>query len=245
MADNFLQLNNDKTEMMIFAPDNITPKIKQVMGGLALSDRSDMRNLGVIFDRAICFNSHVKSVVRSCFFHLRNIAQIRSLVSKKEMEMLVHAFISSRLDYCNVLYTCLNKSSLERLQVVQNTAARLLTSSSKRSHITPVLKDLHWLPIAFREQFKILVITYRALHGQAPSYIQDLLYAHSPGRSLRSSDLDLLTIPRTRLKTKGDRAFCAVAPRLWNSLPLTLRTMGSVDSFKRHLKTNLFGQAFN
>ncbi len=84
MADNFLQLNNDKTEMMIFAPDNITPKIKQVMGGLAFSDRSDIRNLGVIFDRAICLNSHVKSVVRSCFFHLRNIAQIRSLVSKKK-----------------------------------------------------------------------------------------------------------------------------------------------------------------
>ncbi len=106
----------------------------------------------------------------------------------------------------------------------------------------PILKDLHWLPIAFRVQFKILVITYRALHGQAPSYIQDLLYANSPGRSLRSSDLDLLTIPRTRLKTKGDCAFCAVAPRLFNSLSLTLRTM---DSFKRHLKTHLFGQAFN
>ncbi len=103
MADNFLQLNNDKTEMMIFAPDNITPKIKQVMGGLAFSNRSDIRNLGVIFDRAICFNSHVKFVVIHVFFHLRNI----------EMEMLVHAFISSRLDYCNVLYTCLNKSSLE------------------------------------------------------------------------------------------------------------------------------------
>ncbi len=92
MADNFLQLNNDKTEMMIFAPDNITPKIKQVMGGLALSDRGDMRNLGVIFDRAICFNSHVKSVVRSCFFHLRNIAQIRSLVSKKRWRSLFMPF---------------------------------------------------------------------------------------------------------------------------------------------------------
>ncbi len=167
------------------------------------------------------------------------------MVSKKEMEMLVHAFISSRLDYCNVLYTCLNKSSMDRLQVVQNAAARLLTRTSRRLHITPVLKALHWLPIGFRVHFKILVITYRALHGQAPSYIQDLLHAHYPGWSLRSSGLDLLTIPRTRLKTRCDRAFCVVARRLCNSLPLSLRTMGSVGSFKKHLKTFLFGQAFN
>ncbi len=113
MLDNFLQLNNDKTEVMIIAPDNITPKIRQVIGGLSLSDSSDIRNLGVIFDRSTCLNSHVKSVVRSCFFHLRNIAKITSMVSKKEMKMLVHAFISTRLDYCNVLYTCLNKSSLD------------------------------------------------------------------------------------------------------------------------------------
>lgn len=87
--------------VMIFAPDNITPKFRQFFGGLALSDRNDMRNLGVIFDRALCFNSHINSVVRSCFFHLRNTAQIRSIVSIKEIEILVHGFISSRLDYCN------------------------------------------------------------------------------------------------------------------------------------------------
>uniref|UniRef100_A0A8C1P909 Reverse transcriptase domain-containing protein n=1 Tax=Cyprinus carpio TaxID=7962 RepID=A0A8C1P909_CYPCA len=245
MAENFLQLNTDKTEGMIFAPDNITLKIRQALGGLSSSDCSDMRNLGVIFDRSMCFNSQVKSVVRTCFFHLRNIAKVRSMVSKKEMEMLVHAFISSRLDYCNVLYTCLNKSSIDQLQVVQNAAARLLTRTSRRSHITPVLKALHWLPVGYRVHFKILVITFRALHGQAPSYVQDLLHMHTPYRSLRSSGQDLLIVPRTRLKTRGDRAFCVVGPRLWNSLPLALRTMSSVESFKKHLKTHLFGQAFN
>ena len=82
MADNFLQLNPDKTEVMIFAPDNITPRIKQAIGTLSVSDRNAVRNLGVIFDKSMCFNSHVKSVVRSCFFHLRNIAKIRSVVSQ-------------------------------------------------------------------------------------------------------------------------------------------------------------------
>jgi len=148
------------------------------------------------------------------FFHLRNITRIRSLVSKEELEMLVHAFISSRLDYCTALYTCLNKSTMDKLQVVQNAAARLLAKTNRRSHITPVLKALHWLPMSFRVQFKILTITYRALHHQAPSYIQDLFHIHSPGRSLRSSGQDLFTAPRTRLKTRGDRAFCVVALEL-------------------------------
>ncbi len=139
--------------------------------------------------------------------------------------MLVHAFISTQLDYFNILYTCLNKSSMDRLQVVQNSAARILTRTTRRLHIIPVLKALHWLPIGFRVHFNTLVITYRALHGQTPSYIHDLLHVHSPGRSLRSSGIDLLTIPRTGLKTRGDRAFCVVAPRLWNSLPLSWRTM--------------------
>ncbi len=102
MSDNFLQLNNDKTEVMIIAPDNITTKIRQVVGGLSSSDSSEIRNLGVIFDRSVCLNSHVKSVVRSCIFHLRYIAKIRS---KKEMEILVHAFISTSLDCCNVVWT--------------------------------------------------------------------------------------------------------------------------------------------
>ena len=165
-------------------------------------------------------------------------------MSQAEMEMLIHAFVSSRLDYCNSLFTCLSKSCLDRLQVVQNAAARLLTRSPKRSHVTPILIALHWLPIKFRIQFKVLVVTYRALHGQAPTYIRDLLQPYLTSRSLRSSDQGLLVVPRSRLKTKGDCAFEVVAPKLWNSLPLNLRSVDTVDTFKKQLKTHLFRLAF-
>ena len=114
---------------------------------------------------------------------------------------------------------------MDRLQVVQNAAANLLTRSSKRSHVTPILSALHWLPIQFRIQFKVMVITYRTRHGQAPAYIGDLLQPYVTSRSLRSSGQGLLFVPRTRLKTKGDCAFEVVAPKLWNSLPLKLRTL--------------------
>ena len=107
-----------------------------------------------------------------------------------------------------------------------------------------MLASLHWLPVKFRIQFKVLVMAYRAQHGQAPAYICDLLHPYVAGRSLRSSDQNLLVVPRTRLKTKGDRAFEVVAPRLWNSLPPDLRSEVSVDTFKKRLKTHLFKLAF-
>ncbi len=142
------------------------------------------------------------------------------------------------------MFTCLNKTAVVRLQLVQDAAARLMTRSSKYCHISPVLASLHWLPVSFRIQFKVLVITYRALHGQTPEYVSDLLHTYVPSRPLRSADLGLLIVPHTRLKTKGDRALASVAPRWWNALPKDLRAAPSIDIFKRQLKTLLFNQAF-
>nr|XP_054596020.1 uncharacterized protein LOC129163078 [Nothobranchius furzeri] len=244
MAGSFLQLNEDKTEILICAPDKLVPKVRDSLGQLASHTKPSVRNLGVTFDPALTLDSHVSSLVRSSFLHLTNIAKLSPILSRSELETVIHTFISSRLDYCNSLFTCLSRTSLNRLQVVQNTCARLLTKSSKHTHITPLLLQLHWLPVNFRVHFKILVLVYRALHGQAPSYIGDLLSSYTPSRSLRSSDQSLLVVQRTRLKTKGDRSFAAVAPRLWNSLPLSLRSVDSVDSFKKQLKTHLFKLAF-
>uniref|UniRef100_A0A3B3HCK7 Reverse transcriptase domain-containing protein n=1 Tax=Oryzias latipes TaxID=8090 RepID=A0A3B3HCK7_ORYLA len=245
MNHNFLQLNEAKTEVIVCAPDSCLPKIIHELGSLASFIKPSVRNLGVTLDPVLSLDSHVGSLVRSCFYHLKNIAKLSPVVSRSEMEMLIHSFISSRLDYCNSIFTCLSKKSLERLQIVQNAAARLLTNSSKFSHITPLLKQLHWLPIHYRVHFKILVLTYRALNDQAPVYIKDLVQPYTPSRSLRSCDQGLLAVKRTRLKTKGDRAFATVAPSLWNSLPLSLRSVDSVFSFKKQLKTYLFKIAFS
>uniref|UniRef100_A0A3P9DQW7 Reverse transcriptase domain-containing protein n=1 Tax=Maylandia zebra TaxID=106582 RepID=A0A3P9DQW7_9CICH len=184
MTNNFLQLNADKTECLILAPENIKPQISQHLGAFSSSIKATARNLGIIFDQSLSFDVHVKSVTRSCFFHLRNIAKLRTIVSTTELEMLVHAFISSRLDYCNALFSCVSKASLNRLQAVQNAAARLLTHSNKFSHITPILKSLHWLPVEYRYKFKILTFTFMSLQGGAPIYISELLQPYSPKRTL-------------------------------------------------------------
>ena len=104
--------------------------------------------------------------------------------------------------------------------------------------LTPILKDLHWLPVRERINFKLLLLTWKAINGLAPSYISNLLVPYKPVRALRSSDKHLLTVPRTS-STLGDRAFSVAAPTLWNSLPLDIRCCDSLQSFKTLLKTHL------
>ena len=171
LGENALQLNSDKTEVLLFAPDDAVHEIQQHLGDLSSSIKPSLRNLGVFFDGQMSLEHHSKQLVKNCFFHLRNISKIRSMVSKGDLEMIIHAFVSSRLDYCNSLFSCLTKKDLSKLQYVQNSAARLLSHENRRAHITPVLKSLHWLPVSVRIEFKILLLTFRALHGQAPSYI--------------------------------------------------------------------------
>ena len=244
MSDNFLQLNPDKTEVLIIGSESITETVQQCIGPLAVNVKQASQNLGVLFDRHMNFECHIKKVVQSCFFHLRNIAKIKAILSFQDLEKIIHAFVSSRLDYCNSLFTTLSRSSVSRLQLVQNAAARLLTNTRRRAHISPVLANLHWLPIACRIDFKILLITYKALHGLAPTYISELLCPLTTVRSLRSTDQCLLAVPKSRLKTKGDRAFVVVAPILWNRLPLVIKNAESVNSFKKLLKTHLFRKHF-
>ena len=138
-----------------------------------------------------------------------------------------------------------NDELLCRLQKVQNNAARVVSGSKKYDHITPVLKDLHWLPIRKRIEFKILLLTFKCMQGCAPLYLRELLVRQANTRTLRSNTKNLLQIPLTNLKRFGDRAFCAYAPRLWNELPDNIKAADSVQNFKKQLKTLLFRKEFN
>ncbi len=107
--------------------------------------KNQVRNLGVILETDL--SSHVKAVTKSAYYHLKNIARIRCFVSSQGLEKFVHAFITSRVDYCTGLLTGLPKKTIRQLQLIQNTAARILTRTRKYEHITPVLRSLHWLPV--------------------------------------------------------------------------------------------------
>ncbi|KAL0148905.1 hypothetical protein M9458_055709 [Cirrhinus mrigala] len=158
--------------------------------------------------------------------------------------VLVHAFMTSRLDYCNALLGGCPASLINKLQIVQNAAARVLTRSRKYNHITPILKSLHWLPIRFCISYKILLLTYKALNGLAPAYLTSLLPCYNPSRSLRLQNSGLLVVPRIAKSTKGGRAFSHLAPKLWNSLLDNVRGSDTLSLFKSRLKTHRFSQAF-
>ena len=245
MANNKLKLNDSKTELLIVRNKHLQgvnlPSL--CIGGSTIQATPLVRNLGCVFDQSLSMVSQVNSLTKSCYYHLRNIGTIRKLLTKEATETLVHALVTSRLDLGNAVLYGIPNNLIQKLQLVQNTAARIVSRTRKHQHISPVLRQLHWLPVQQRIIFKILLLTYKALNSLAPAYICDLLKPYRAARVLRSSDLSLLTVPRSRLKTYGDRAFCVVAPRLWNSLPLSIRSsIVSVNCFKARLKKHLFGQ---
>ena len=152
----------------------------------------------------------------------------------------MHAFITSTLDCNNALLFGVPSLQLAKLQRIQNSAARIVTGTKRHEHITPILHSLHWLRVKKRIDFKILTLTYRCLHDTAPAYLKDLLHPYQPTRSLRSASSLLLKVPRSKLRSYGDRAFSKAAPTLWNSLPKHIRESRSLESFKSALKTYLF-----
>ena len=185
---------------------------------------------------------------RTAYFHLNNIRRIRKYLSNQSAQTLVHAFIIGRLDCCNSLLYGLPSVHLSKLQRARNSAARLVcTDISRYDHVTPVLYSLHWLPVQYRICFKILILTFKAIHGLVPEYINDLISVKDASKySIRYNGGLLLHQPSARFrKTLGDRSFTSAAPTLWNKLPAHLRNMDNFINFESSLKTHLFRIAFN
>ena len=248
MLSNRLLINDTKTEFVIISSRQQVSKIhidKIKVGESTIEPVKMVRNLGAWFDSHMSMNSHIGKVCSKAFRSLYNIRQIRKFLSEETTKILVHAFVTSHLDYCNSLLYGLPQYQYDRLQRVLNAAARVVCLVPKFDHITPVLSRLHWLPVRYRVTFKILLLVYKALHVKAPPYISALLKAKPVGRyNLRSDGQDMLVVPKTMLKTFGDRAFAKAGPSLWNELPVDIRRASSVETFKSQLKTFLFKKAF-
>ena len=190
------------------------------------------------------FEEHVNELCRTAFYHIRNISRIRSCLIIDSTKTLVHALVTSPLDHCNSLLYGLPDYLIQRLQYVMNAAAKVITCKRKFDHVTPLLIELHWLPVRQRIVFKILLYTFKALHGATPTYLTELISPYVPRRALWSADQPLLEQPTHKLKLIGLRAFSVCAPYLWNSLPFEIKSSASVSIFKAKLKTYLFRQAY-
>ena len=184
---------------------------------------------------------HVSQVIKSGYFQLRQLRVIRKCLTPTALKILVHASVISRLDYANALLYGIAENQITRLQRLQNYAGRLITGDSRDVPSCIVLRKLHWLPIKARIQYKILLLTFKAINNHGPKYMKNMLSIQINVRNTRSSSHGLrLMEQRSNLKYGGDRAFSVCAPKLWNRLPCSLRSCSNVESFKRQLKTHLF-----
>jgi len=193
---------------------------------------------------------HINKVTATCNYQLRRLRQIRRRVGTEVTTQLVLAvaLVTSRLDYCNTVLAALSQSTIEPLQRVQNTAARLIFNLGKREHVSPCLIQLHWLPIRYRITYKLCTLMHNVHIGKSPCYLANIVQPTSSGvtRSVLRSLSETDSYSTLRLRTKfGERAFSFSGPASWNSLPAELRTISDTSVFKNKLKTYLFGLAFD
>ena len=217
--------------------------------GCCIQLSESAKNLGFWFDKNLHLNAQVKNVTKLCYLNLRNISRIGSKLPKSLKIQLVHGCIYSILDYCNATYFGLSRFQLKKLQCIQNAAVRFifgLKGKERFQSITPYLKDLHFLPVEYRIQFKIALLTFKCLNNIAPEYLKEMISLKKDSRkSLRvDNDFYLLQQPAEPRCSHTRGAFSYSAPKVWNQLPYSLRSMVSINVFKSALKTHIFRKAF-
>ena len=253
MLSDKLKLNSEKTEFLIIGTRQQLSKINAPDLSIAIGDcrvepsTEPVKNLGSWFDSQLTMVPHINKSCGSAFYHLHNIRRIRKYLSRPAAEALVHAFVTSKIDYCNSLLYGLPSTHIQKLQRVQNAAARLVTGATRLCRITPLFISLHWLPVKFRINYKIVLLTFKCIHGLAPAYLADMILVKSPIRYNLRSNCALQLVPSSvkHRATLGDRAFQQAAPTLWNALPPTIRNISSFNVFKTAVKSYYFKLAFN
>ena len=242
MTGHKLKLNDDKTEIMIInrhtIPAQHLPSV--TINGHPIKLASKVKNLGVILDSELSMAPHISGLCKSLNFQLRKIGNIRPFLPKEVTTKLITSLILSKIDYCNSLLVGLPQNKIRKIQMIQNNAARLIMKRKKTENITPILRELHWLPIEKRIIFKVATMSFKCINNSAPQYLTDLLQVYHPSRALRSSRDNKLVKPRVKSKTFGERAFFHSGPAVWNSIPRPIRQMTSLTQFLKSLKTYLF-----
>jgi hypothetical protein len=213
MLANKLKINDSKTECMVIAnkpsmaklaPLNITI----IVGSETVVPVHCVRSLGATLDSELSMNLQISKTIKSSYYHLRRISKIRHLLDHDTCAKVIHACVTSRLDYHNGLLTAVPDNRIRKLQMVQNNAARLISGRRRDMHIQPVLQKLHWLPVKHRITYKLLSLVHNTVHSDsAPQYLKELLPFYRPTRNLRSAD-EPLTLAISRFhRRSGEYSF--------------------------------------
>ena len=245
-----LKLSDDKTELIVIGTRAQLNKIsisELSIDHVKVSAVCNVRNLGSWFDNHLSMKTAINKTCQSGLYHLLNIGRIKRFLSFEDRKSIVQAIVMSRIDYCNNLLYGVAATNLSKLQRVQNAAVRLVCSLPRHEHVTSSFIRLHWLPIKFRINFKIAMLCFKCIHGQAPNYLKRMVAIKKTSTyNLRSStSIQLEDHSRRSKKTLGDRSFPNASAKIWNSLPQSLQSQQNFNAFKSLFKTHYFREAFN
>jgi hypothetical protein len=253
MTSNRLKLNPEKTQFSWLGTWQQLSKFNLkhfvMSNGTTILASSTILDLGATFDENMKMDAHINRVVRSCSYQLRQLRTVRGSLSVDSATALVHAFITSRIDYCNSILYGVSENAIAKFQLILNAAARLISGHGKFDHITPVLRNnLHWLPVEYRVRYKIALFVFNCLRGNSPGYLSDMLqpvFSATSSRQLRSVTHCDLCVPAVRTHL-GSRSFRHCGPTVWNMLPPSVKDPTiTLAVFKQRLKTYLFKVAYN
>ena len=244
-----LKMNESKTEFIYFGwPSQLDKCIKTTINinGEEIERANITKYLGAYLDSKLDFKEHIKTKCKAAMLNIYKIRAARKNLSRSVCNKLMVSLVLSHLDYANSLLGNLLKSRINKMQLVQNIAARITLGKRKYDSTTRCLQRLHWLPIQQRIVFKIISLVHKCLHGNVPPYLQRLIQHNNPTRrGLRSEeDTTRLLVPQTSRKTFATCSFSVLGPQLWNNLPRQLHKIDNYTSFKKELKTYLFKIAF-
>ena len=236
MAFNHLKLNDAKTEIILFGSKTFKEQVAIhgtfLKSGECIRFTDSAKYLGVIFDSLLNFEEQIQRVSSVSYLHLRKISSIRNKISRSNLETLVHTFICSQIDYCNIIYVNLPKKLLKKLQKLQNAAIRIIFNVRSRHPVSSLFAQLHWLNVEQRVIFKCLLMVYKTINGVAPNVLNNMITI----RNRRNCTLQDIYYNQTKL---GKRAFIYFASRYWNILPQDIRCTTSIENFKTLLQSYL------
>ena len=251
MRTNKLKLNDDKTEVVLFGTRQQLEKLQNnelvniKIGNEVIKPAPSARNLGYFMESELKSKVHVAKVCSTAYCTLKNIARVRNLLTPEATKVIVQGLVISKLDYCNILLLGVSSNQLNKLQMMQNMGCRVINNLQKFDHVSSAMRDLHWLKIPQRIQFKVLVTIYQCVNGLAPPFVADLLNLNLNKKGLRSDTQGKLPIQRCHLSQVRDSSIRYAGPRLWNKLPQHIRNAKTLTSFKTQLKTHLFSLCYD
>lgn len=239
--NNQLLLNPEKTKLMVFGSRQMRSKLLEFRLSLLGKDilpASTVTDMGVGFDSELSFDDHIIKTVSTCMSRLGQINRVKHAFDKKTLIMVINTLVFSKLFYCSNVWCNTSEKNLRKLQCVQNFACRVVCDARKFDHVTPLLRELRWLPVKDKLYYRLAVMTFKCLTGCAPKYLasQFIKRGNVSKRNTRSSQL--LNIPLCRTAT-GQRSFYYRSVTLWNNLDNSLKLSSSLDIFKRHLRNSL------